>query len=251
MTGAYPASRLRPTRSRFGEGIPCAASTTPHGVSSPAAPRTARRRTAPARMTARAMNDQRRERDIDDAAYEALAREASIGMVPGVNPAAMELSFNLIRAANRLQRDLEISVHRPAGMTLAAFRLLVTIRIVGKITPNEIARQASISPPTATSVLKTLQRYGLVKRSPAVDDGRSIIIELTEEGEEVIAELFRRNNEREVAWLGALTERERRTLVRLLRKVLRHHPGERGPGLASAPPVRHVPPRKRKDRLSG
>ncbi len=49
----------------------------------------------------------------------------------GVSLAAMELSFNLIRAANRLQRDLEINVYRPAGMTLAAFRLLVTIRKEG------------------------------------------------------------------------------------------------------------------------
>ena len=48
------------------------------------------------------MTDPRRERDVDETTYEALAQEASLEMVPGVSLAAMELSFSLIRAANRL-----------------------------------------------------------------------------------------------------------------------------------------------------
>jgi hypothetical protein len=67
------------------------------------------RRIAEARVPP-AMTDPRRERDVDETTYEALAQEASLEMVPGVSLAAMELSFNLIRAANRLQRDLEITV---------------------------------------------------------------------------------------------------------------------------------------------
>ncbi len=184
-----------------------------------------------------------RERDVDDAAYEALARQASREMAPDVNLAAMEMIFHLIRVANRIQRDLEINVHRPAGMTLAAFRILVTIRFVGKITPAELARQSSISPPSASSVLNTLEKYELIKRSPAAGDGRSVIVELTPQGEEVIAELFHRNNQREVDWLGALTETERTTLVDLLRKVLQHSPPPPGELLVHAQPVRDVPPR--------
>lgn len=187
----------------------------------------------------------RRERDVDDVTYEALAHQASREMVPDVNLAAMEMIFNLIRVTNRVQRDLEINVHRPAGMTLAAFRVLVTIRFVGKITPAEVARQSSISPPSASSVLNTLERYGLIRRSPAAADGRSVIVELTAEGEEVIAELFRRNNQRELDWLGALTEPERQTLVGLLRKVLHHRPPPPSDALVHAQPVREIPPRSR------
>ncbi len=177
--------------------------------------------------------------------YESLAHQASREMVPDVNLAAMEMIFNLIRVTNRVQRDLEINVHRPAGLTLAAFRVLVTIRFVGKITPAEVARQSSISPPSASSVLNTLERYGLIRRTPAAADGRSVIVELTTEGEEVIAELFRRNNQREMDWLGALTEPERQTLVELLRKVLHHHPPPPSDALAHAQPVREIPPRSR------
>lgn len=188
---------------------------------------------------------QRHERDPDDVTYEALARQASREMVPDVNLAAMEMIFNLIRVTNRVQRDLEVNVHRPAGLTLSAFRVLVTIRFVGKITPAEVARQSSISPPSASSVLNTLERYGLIRRTPAAADGRSVIVELTDEGESVIAELFRRNNLREVDWLGALAEPERRNLVELLRKVLHHRPPAPNEALARAQSVRNVPPRQR------
>jgi DNA-binding MarR family transcriptional regulator len=184
-----------------------------------------------------------RERDVDDVTYEALAHQASREMAPDVNLAAMEMIFHLIRVTNRIQRDLEVNVHRPAGMTLAAFRVLVTIRFMGKITPAEVARQSSISPPSASSVLNTLEKYEFIRRAPAAGDGRSVIVELTPKGAEVIAELFRRNNQREVDWLAALTEPERSTLVELLRKILHHSPPPPSEALVHAPPVRHVPPR--------
>ena len=187
----------------------------------------------------------RRERDVDDVTYEALAQQASREMIPDANIAAMELVFNLIRTTNRVQRDLETNVHRPAGMTLAAFRVLTNIRWLTQVTPAEVARQLNIAPPTASSILSTLERYGLIKRSPAAADGRSVIVELTSQGEKVIAELFRRHNEREVDWLPALTDPERRTLVKLLRKILQYRPPAPGEALAAAPPVRDVPPRKR------
>jgi hypothetical protein len=89
-------------------------------------------------------------------------------------------------------------------------------------------------------VLNTLEKYEFVKRSPAAADGRSVIVELTPKGEEVIAELFRRNNHREVDWLPALSEAERQTLVELLRKVLHHNPPPPGEALVTAPPLRDV-----------
>jgi hypothetical protein len=42
----------------------------------------------------------------------------------------MAMAFNLMRAANRLTRDLEVSVNRPNGLSFAGYRLLFTIKAV-------------------------------------------------------------------------------------------------------------------------
>jgi DNA-binding MarR family transcriptional regulator len=186
-----------------------------------------------------------RDRHVDDETYESFARAASGEMAPDINLDAMELGFNLIRAANRLQRDLEVNVHRPAGMTLAAFRVMFTIRTVGRITPNELARQSSISPASATSVLNTLERYGMIKRIRDADDGRSVNVHLTAKGNKTVAELLARNNQREIAWIAGLTEPERRRLVSLLRKLLSHSPEPPDEDAVNAAPVRRMPPRIR------
>ena len=71
-------------------------------------------------------------------------------------------------------------------------------------------------------MLNTLERKGLIQRSRSDKDGRSVTIQLTDYGHDVVGELFARNNAREAEWARALTARERSTLIRLLRKIRRH-----------------------------
>ena len=156
--------------------------------------------------------------------YERLAREAITTMGPELDLDAMLVTFNLIRAANRVQQDLETSVHRPAGLTWAAYRVLFAILAVGAIPPAQLARLSSVSAASISSVLNTLERNGLVARRRSESDGRSVLVELTEGGRETVRSLTDLNNAREVEWAKALTARERATLVGLLRKLLLHHP---------------------------
>ncbi|WP_327311999.1 MarR family winged helix-turn-helix transcriptional regulator [Streptomyces sp. NBC_01235] len=88
--------------------------------------------------------------------------------------------------------------------------------------PLQLARLTSVSQASVSTVLNTLERKGLVRRSRSDKDGRSVTIELTDYGHEVVGELFARNNAREAEWARALTARERGTLIRLLRKIRRH-----------------------------
>jgi len=160
----------------------------------------------------------------DAPTYEALARQSMRGLAEPTDLDAMAVVFNLIRAANRAQQDLETTVHRPAGVTWAAFRVLFTIFAVGPLTPLQLARLSSVSAASVSSVLNTLERNGLVLRRPSQDDGRSLVVELTARGQEVVGVLALRNNEREVQWASALTAAERRTFARLLHKILAHRP---------------------------
>jgi DNA-binding MarR family transcriptional regulator len=162
--------------------------------------------------------------NLDAAEYERLAREAVAGIDPPPDVDAMLVSFNLIRAANRVQQDLETSVHRPAGVTWAAFRVLFTVFCVGPIAPAQLAHLSSVSAASISSVLNTLERNKLIKRRPSSSDGRSVVVDLTTQGRRAVTDLFTRNNARESAWATALTSSERATFTRLLRKLLTHHP---------------------------
>jgi DNA-binding MarR family transcriptional regulator len=171
---------------------------------------------------------------IDAIQYESLAHAAVRALSPDHDIEAMSVVFNLIRAANRVQQDLETNVQRPAGLTFAAFRILFTVHAAGPLAPRQLAHLSSVSPASISSVLNTLERNGLVTRSPSDTDGRSILVALTDKGLEVVATLYARNNQREIAWTGALTAAEKRTFVRLVHKLLTHHPTpppETGPRL--------------------
>jgi len=171
---------------------------------------------------------------------ERLVAQAVSELDPAADLSAMALGFNLFRVANRIQQDLETGVHRPSGITWAAFRILFTIRYANQITPLELARLSHVSQASISSVLKTLERYGLVARNRSPSDGRVTIVTLTTAGEAAVAELFRRNNARERDWAAALSVAERETLTALLRKILAFHPP--AAGAVGQPIARFAPP---------
>lgn len=161
---------------------------------------------------------------IDPVAGDERVRNAVREFAPGSDIDALMVCFNLIRATDRLNQDLETNVHRPAGLTWAAYRLMFAIRSAGPQTPLQVARLTNVSQASVSSVLKTLERNGLIRREPSERDGRSVTVHLTPAGNGVLSELFRRNNDREIEWASALTPAERETLVRLLRKLRAHEP---------------------------
>ena len=183
---------------------------------------------------------------LDALTFEELARKAIAEIDPQPDVEAMEVTFNLIRAANRVQQDLEVSIHRPAGVTWAAFRVLFTIFSVGPIAPAQLARLSSVSAASISAVLNTLESNKMIKRRRSTQDGRSVVVELTAKGRQTVTTLFSRNNARESDWAAALTASERTTFTRLLRKLLTHHPT--APEASGKPlvPSRRYPPDRKK-----
>lgn len=156
--------------------------------------------------------------------FEKLANDSTREMFPEFDDDAMALCFNLIRLANRITNDLDVSVHRPGGLSFSAFRLLFAIRAVGAGHPNELARLSSVSTASMSSLLNTLEKYGLVAREADISDKRKTLVRLTPLGEERVTELARKNSLRESEWAHGLTKTEATILTELLRKLLQHHP---------------------------
>ncbi len=161
---------------------------------------------------------------LSGVAFEKLANDSTTEMFPEYDAAAMALCFNLIRLANRITTDLDVSVHRPEGLSFSAFRLLFAIRAVGAGHPNELARLSGVSTASISSLLNTLEKYGLVTREADTSDKRKTLVRLTPLGEARVTELARKNSLRESDWADGLTSTEATILTELLRKLLQHHP---------------------------
>lgn len=174
----------------------------------------------------------------DAAFYDEMTRAAALQFDPEADLAAMDFGLSIVRAGNRLQQDLEQQVHRPAGMTWAAFRVLFTIKSAREISPMRLAHLSNTSAASISSVLKTLDAYKMIHRVADENDKRAVLLTLTEEGEKAVAELFTRNNQRVAQWAERYTDAERTELVRLLGRVLH----EASPAALTAeerrPPIR-------------
>ncbi|WP_218952117.1 MarR family winged helix-turn-helix transcriptional regulator [Amycolatopsis anabasis] len=150
-----------------------------------------------------------------DVAVERTARE-----LPEVDLGAMRLVLTLHRLTSMLVYDVESAVHRPRGWSWPGFRVLFVLWLAGPAEPRRIAELSGMSRAAVSALTKTLERDGLVDRTPAEQDRRSVRLSLTEAGHDAITSAFTAHNEREQAWASTLSTSERETLTGLLEKMI-------------------------------
>jgi DNA-binding MarR family transcriptional regulator len=88
-----------------------------------------------------------------------------------------------------------------------------------RLRPTELFRALMISSGGLTDRLNRLTKAGLIQRVAAEGDGRSMLVELTEEGIRRASEAFQEDMAVEAAMLEGLTEEEQTQLANLLRKL--------------------------------
>lgn len=119
-------------------------------------------------------------------------------------------SHQLALAVARLNRRLR--QERQTDLTPTQLSVLGTIRTLGPSTPGAIAAHERVQPPSITRVLNCLVDEGLAVREPHPDDGRQIIISVSDKGEAVLAEERARRDQWLAQRLAELTTSERKTL---------------------------------------
>ena len=158
--------------------------------------------------------------------YECLLKAAQAH--PELDPSAAEVFLHLLRSGDEVFRvvDRHLARHHISegqfGVLMALWSSAERPGGDGRraLSPAELADHTGVTRATITGLVDTLERDGLVERSPNVDDRRMRAVSLTSRGSgllrEILPEHFRR-----MAWLMAtLDEQERVTLVRLLGKVM-------------------------------
>jgi DNA-binding MarR family transcriptional regulator len=147
------------------------------------------------------------------------ARHIDDGAAEPADLAGFEFVTNITRLANRLVQDFE-QVHRSAGISWAGFRLLTALWVVGDAEPTQLAKLTGATKAAVSSAINTLERDGFVERHHDVTDRRGVRITMTEQGNGLMHDAMKRQNERERAWTSVLSERELNTLLRLLAKMV-------------------------------
>ncbi len=163
----------------------------------------------------------------DGREFERVAVDAVADAVPGTDLDALRASLNLIRASTRLVQRLEAEVHRPAGWSMAGFRVMFCIWVADELEPRDIARLSGLSRAAVSSVLNTLERDGLVERFRESDDRRLVTVRLTTDGAERLVAAYARQNEVEQEFFASLTSDDRRRLAGELAEILAAQSGDR------------------------
>ena len=116
----------------------------------------------------------------------------------------------LLRQAQGAFRQAGDAALAEIGLTLPQYGVLSWLVIQGQLSGAELARLSMQTPQTLDSVIKNLERNGLVARTPDPVHGRILRVALTEEGRRRAAAAKRRIDgleRRLVAGLGAEDER--------------------------------------------
>lgn len=143
---------------------------------------------------------------------------------------------NIYRAANAVRNRMEREVLAPAGMTWGGFTILFVLWVWGDRETGELAEEAGLAKGTLSGMLATLEKGGLIVRRRHPDDGRKVVVEITDAGTSRIEEVFPMFNQYEAKFTSELTADEIHELARLLRTVTATADGQ--PLVASDEPGR-------------
>jgi len=141
---------------------------------------------------------------------------------PDGDPAAAEAFATLIRTGDAINAEVERAMLASFDVPQNVLNSLAVIDGADTaLTPSQIGERTLTSSATMTSTLDALEYHGWVRRVPNPDDRRSVLIEITDDGQAVADRFLPGIRSVENAVLAELTAAERATLLDLLAKVLR------------------------------
>jgi DNA-binding MarR family transcriptional regulator len=126
--------------------------------------------------------------------------------------------------AGRLLEGAIAATAAEKGLSVPEGDILFTLRRSGepRLSPSQLSQWLFVTSGTMTGRLDRLERRGLIRRVPNPADRRGMDVELTPDGRRLADELVTTHVENEERLMSGLTREERRTLERIMRKLLAH-----------------------------
>jgi len=154
--------------------------------------------------------------DPIDALVEQWQRER-----PGLDARPMATVGRLLRAARRVDEAIESQL-AGHGLQVGWFDVLSALRRAGaphRLTPGQLTRALMLSTGGMTKRLDRMQDAGLVERTVADGDRRSVLVALTPHGLTLIDRVVEDHLANEERLLRDLTQADRTRLERLLARI--------------------------------
>jgi DNA-binding MarR family transcriptional regulator len=137
---------------------------------------------------------------------------------PDGNVKATEAVMNTVRTADVLF-DRIGRLLRPLGVSAAGGLVLGLLRDRGPMSPSELGDRLIVTRATVTGLLDSLERPGFVRRNAHPSDRRSLVIEITPDGLEVLQRLRTVVHRHEKAWLSSFSNDDLEAYIRLLQRI--------------------------------
>jgi len=137
---------------------------------------------------------------------------------PDGNATATEAVMNTIRTADMLFDQIG-RLLRPLGVSAAGGLVLGILRDQGSMSPSELGDRLIVTRATVTGLVDSLERRGLVVRSAHATDRRSVIVQITPAGIEVLGEVRTMIHHHEKAWMSGFSDAELRAYIGQLHRI--------------------------------
>ena len=97
----------------------------------------------------------------------------------------------------------------------------ITLKFIKEKSPqmSEISDFLAITPPSATSLVNSLVKSGMIKRKADQTDRRKVKIEISAKGEKHLKEIIDKTTERMKKNLAVLSEKDQKNLLEILSKI--------------------------------
>jgi DNA-binding MarR family transcriptional regulator len=152
----------------------------------------------------------------DAASADAASADAASADAASTGPAGDEALADAFGAVARQLRERSAETLAPWGITPAHLRALRTLARHGTMRLSELSDRLEIAPRTATEVVDALQASDLVRRRADPGDRRATLVEVTDHGGEILAEIRGARGLEAGRVFGRLTPADRAELARIL-----------------------------------
>jgi DNA-binding MarR family transcriptional regulator len=140
----------------------------------------------------------------------------------------MNMAMSQTRSRAGLAQDLRISIARlsrrlraqsTSGLSITQQAALAAVERHQSMSPRQLAEHEKVQPPSMTRVIAALEEQNLLVRTPHPTDGRQVVLNVTDQGRELLKEQRRRRQ----AWLSQRLEEltpEERAVLRQAAPIL-------------------------------
>ena len=155
--------------------------------------------------------------DVADIGIELWRRER-----PEIDCSGKAITGRVLRLGEEFMAAMNANMEQ-FGVRYSHYAIVGTLRSIGKpyrMSPTELQNTLMITSGGISNLLRKVEDRGLIRRLEDPDDGRGVIVELTEQGYELseVAMLAQADLERTL--VGSLTIAEQQTLAGLLKKLM-------------------------------